>query len=462
MKWLAIIFFLVAAFDVHALIANNLAADWQGGAGLTVSGGKISQWNDQHQLLNNDGLGPHTLTQSNAAFQPYDWTDSQGYRGVMFPWAFSSANPNTCLNISNSLSGLNTTNLTVYIVATGPVEQENNQTLIWFNGYGSGWIKFYHGSANYPLSLFVGSRASTLYPPINRSVIVGAGDAGKTTLRWNNAIQTNAPLSATTTGGGGMVSSYNGGEFYSGVIYRILVYNVAHTPAQMDAQVAELAALYGVLTNYTKQVVCRGDSITAGVGSGMLQSYPFQLSQRYPELEWHNQGIGSIFIGTNGDSGGTMFDTDTNFVDTLYDGNLQQNWLFFLGGLNDIGGLYPNGTNLAAAVTFGRLTNYLAARKAVRPWTVVVSTVQGIANNDARNAANIAYNSCIRTLPGNWDYLVDPGINSPIESRLNNPYNLNIYWVDGLHLTNAGYEVLVEHFQQKINVPHRTTGFLGP
>ena len=52
-----------------------------------------------------------------------------------------------------------------------------------------------------------------------------------------------------------------------------------------------------------------------------------------------------------------MYDIDTNFVDTLYDGRLQQNWLFFLGGVNDIG------SGVSGAVTFGRLTNYVAARK---------------------------------------------------------------------------------------------------
>jgi lysophospholipase L1-like esterase len=459
MKRLATILFLVAAFDVHALITNNLAADWQGGTGITVSGGQISQWNDQHQLLNNDGLGPHALTQSNAAYQPYDVTDAQDYRGVMFPWGFSTANPNTCLIISNSLSGLNTTNLTVYIVATGPVEQDKNQTMIWFNGYGSGWVKFYLTGTypvNYPASLFVGSQASTIYPPINRAVFVGAGDASKTTMRWNNVSQTNAPLSAITTGSGGMVSSYNSNEFYSGVIYRILVYRVAHTTAQMDAQVAELAALYGVLTNYTKQVVCRGDSITAGIGSSMLQSYPFQLCERYPEIEWHNQGVSGLYIGTNGDSGGTMYDIDTNFVDTLYDGKLQQNWLFFFGGVNDIG------SGLSGAVTFGRLTNYVAARHAVRPWTIIVSTVQAVANDSARNSRNADYNSCIRTNIGNWDGMVDPGLNSLIETRLNNPYDTNYFYTDGLHLVNAGYQVLAQHFGQKINVPHRTTGFFGP
>ena len=223
----------------------------------------------------------------------------------------------------------------------------------------------------------------------------------------------------------------------------------------MDAQVAELAALYGVLTNYTKQVVCRGDSITAGFGSSMLQSYPFQLCERYPEIEWHNQGIISMYIGTNGDSGGTMYDIDTNFVDTLYDGRLQQNWLFFLGGVNDIR------SGVSAPATYGRLTNYVAARKMARPWTVVVSTIQAI-NDDSINPVIAAYNSCIRTNIGNWDGMVDPGYNSPIETRLNNALNTNYYYSDGLHLVNAGYQVLVQHFEQKINVPHRTTGFFGP
>ena len=151
-----------------------------------------------------------------------------------------------------------------------------------------------------------------------------------------------------------------------------------------------------------------------------------------------------------------MYDIDTNFVDTLYDGKLQQNWLFFFGGVNDIG------SGLSGAVTFGRLTNYVAARHAVRPWTIIVSTVQAVANDSARNSRNADYNSCIRTNIGNWDGMVDPGLNSLIETRLNNPYDTNYFYTDGLHLVNAGYQVLAQHFGQKINVPHRTTGFFGP
>ena len=85
MRLLAIILFLTAATNLPALITNNLIADWQSGVGVTASGGRISQWDDQHQLLNNDGRGPYNLTQSTSTLQPYDVTDAQGRRGVLFP-----------------------------------------------------------------------------------------------------------------------------------------------------------------------------------------------------------------------------------------------------------------------------------------------------------------------------------------------------------------------------------------
>ena len=122
MKRVITILIMAVTFQTRALITSNLVADWQAGIGVTASGGQISQWNDQHQLLNNDGL-TNNLTQANATYQPYDVTDAQGYRGVMFPWAFGSAHPNDYLNIPNTLPILNTTNMTVYIVATGPMDQ---------------------------------------------------------------------------------------------------------------------------------------------------------------------------------------------------------------------------------------------------------------------------------------------------------------------------------------------------
>jgi len=112
-----------------ALITNNLVADWQAGAGATISGGRISAWNDQHQFLNNDGLGPHALTQTNVSFQPYDVFDAHRYRGVMFPWGAAASHPHTFLALPTTLGAFDTTNTTVYIVSTGAGEQEN-QSLI--------------------------------------------------------------------------------------------------------------------------------------------------------------------------------------------------------------------------------------------------------------------------------------------------------------------------------------------
>jgi lysophospholipase L1-like esterase len=332
-----------------------------------------------------------------------------------------------------------------------------------FNGAPS-WISFFLDGtypAYFPAGMVVGAHSSlhpVVYPPLNRAVFVACGDNTKTTIRWNNATQTNISQTVATLSSGGTIGINSamvsqGSEWgYCGVVYRIMVYRQAHTTAQMDAQVAELASLYGVLTNYMKQAVCVGDSIVEGVASTNLQAFPFQLWQRYPEIKWRNQGIGGLLIGSN-NVAGSMYVIDGNFVDPLYETNLQQNWLFFFGGVNDINnGINPLGT-------YARLTNYVASRKAARPWQVCVSTVHSDTVNPGSNAM---FNAYIRTNSGGWDRYIDPGVNSPIETRLNHPTNLTYFATDGLHLVNAGYGVLADHFGQIINVPHRSTGFLGP
>jgi hypothetical protein len=459
MRGVAIVFGVALTLRAQALITNNLVADWQGGVGVTVRTGRVAQWNDQHLLLNNDGLGPHSLAQTNTSFQPYDFTDPHSFRGVMFPWGTGTAvpHPHTTLNIGATLGGMSLTNMTVYVVATGPSNPDQQQTMIWFSGAASGWIKFYTTGtypANwFPVRMFVGGQQSTIFPPLNRAVYVGSCDGLRTTIRWNNVVQTNASQSSIVLGSGGIVGSNGGSEYYSGIVYRIMIYKSAHTAAQMDAQVAELAALNGVITNFTKQAVCRGDSITAGVDTTLLQSYPFQLWERYPEVKWYNLGIGGLKIGPSGNAD-TMYVMDPTFVDSLYDPGLEQNWLLFFGGANDI-----NSDGIAGTTCYGRLTNYVAARKSSHPWTVVVSTIHPSVQDSVRKAE---YNSCIRTNAGGWDNYADPGYLSPVETRLNNFNNTNYFYSDQLHLINAGQSVLADHLGQVINVPHRTTGFFGP
>ncbi len=451
MNWPLTLVFVAATFPASALITNKLVADWQGGVGITAVGGQISQWNDQHLLLNGDGLGPHLLTQPNAASQPYEVTDAHGYPGVLFPWGYAAAHPKTFLNLPGSLGGFDTTNTTVYVVATGPTAAQESETLLWLGGISTGWIRFFQ-TGYIPSMFYVAGGASTLYPPLNRAVFVGGGEPGKTTIRWNNLTQTNTAQNRITSTSGGMVAANNGAQYYTGILYRLLIYKDVHSAAQQDAQVAELAARYGVLTNYTKQVVCRGDSIPAGVDATRLESFPFQLWERYPEIEWHNQGVGGLLIGTNGLTG-QMYDVDPNFVDLLYDSTKQENWLFFFAGVNDLS------QGVSGRATYDRLTNYVAARKAAYPWQVVVSTVHATQNHTLSNAD---FNACLRTNAGNWERLVDPGLNSPIEARLNDWTDTNYFYSDGLHLINAGQTVLAEHFGQIINVPHRTTGYFGP
>lgn len=426
------IWLLIACAASAEVWTANLVADWQASNGVTLVSGRVSEWADAHQTLNNDGLGPHNLVQGTAGSRPYGMTDSNGLAAVMFPWGWSTDHPKTFLEIPATLTNLTSTGVTFYVVCTGPYAQtETEQSLISLHGV-SGMVGFVRSNSLHPLSITSSDRSSTLYPPLNPAVLAVSCGPAATVFAWNHAQQSAGAISTATISGGDIGQSGSASEYWAGNVYRILIYDTPHSSSQVDSNISELILAYGITTNYTCNVVCRGDSLTEGVTQTSNQSYPWQIMQRRGRTKVYNLGVGGQRIGDGG-----MLSDDPYYVDPLYDSTVSSNHLFFLGGLNDKYALVEDED------IFQRTTNWVGARLEAHPeWKVFVATWPASAVVSVTNI-----NQMLRADPRTnwWHKTIDLGPWSPIEDRLDDTES-EYFATDHAHLSPTGAGVLAYWF----------------
>lgn len=405
---------------------TNLVLDLRAGVGLTLDGSnRVSQWNDQSAAGNN-------CIQATAGSRPYDYTDYWGDKAVMFPYDYPT-HPANFLDVPMSMSGINTRAFTV-IMVVAPFHLRSS-CFYAINGFGANYLGISAGSSS-PPKLNIATRISTgVYAPCNKAVFACVGRSAESIVQWNNLRETLLSVGSATGLSGGIIGARAGANGLSGLIYRVLVWNRALSNAEVDAEVALLYSEHDIFTDYTRQIICRGDSITDGIDSTELRSYPFQLWELRPEWKIYHFGEAGIKIGTVG-AASTMADLDDTLVDPLFDGTLTENVLKLLGGTNDI-----SSDGLTGAQCFTRLIDYMTARKAAHSWTTWVGTLPDRSTLDTQVAD---YNTLIRGGHASVDEAIDYGKNSPTETRLNDSTNAT-YYSDGVHLTNAGCLVIAEH-----------------
>ena len=434
-----------------SLPTENLALDLDARAGVTAGGGRVSQWEDQHLNLNNDGSGPHHATQADATYQPMLTRDWLGAPCLLFPWGYSTAHPRYYLEVPASLS-ISTQACTVYAVAA----QSNfeYQALFTFKNWVNNcpWLGFYTGSPNYAPIMKCATAYPPLYTPINKSIYGMANGAGELRACLNGQQWAGARLGAATLSGADIGGDTYGGALdysFSGLLYRILVYKSAHDAATMQQVTEALAAEHSVQQSYHKQIVFRGDSLTAGQFADPLGNYSFQVLAQRPEWRMFNMGVGGRKLTE-------MITRDTTGVDPIYDASLDENVLGILAGTNDIGG-----DAITGAACFARLQTWCQARKAAHAgWNIRVMTVP--ARGDAVLNSYISdYNALIRAGDASFDKAVDVGRGSPIESALSDENNLTYFNADRLHLTTAGYGIIAKHLVGEMYERRAMSGFFG-
>jgi lysophospholipase L1-like esterase len=175
------------------------------------------------------------------------------------------------------------------------------------------------------------------------------------------------------------------------------------------------------------QVICDGDSLTAGSGIVNSGIYPFQL--------WQDLAASGYIVWNEGTSGDTLANMITNAaanVDVDYAATHSANIVVIWAGTNDVNGT----TSLATMQT--NIQTYCNARRAVG-WKVVVVNMLPRATFDAgREAIRVAYNTW---LSSNWSFFADGYADVAAEANLQNTADTT-YFTDGTHLTAAGYTIV--------------------
>ncbi len=407
----------------------NLVLDLQAGVGVVKDSS-----NQILSIADQSGAGNNVTGATDNSSKPIDTVDADGKPVIRFAWAFSSNHPKGYLVLPSTLTGINPRNTSVYVVAA-PRTVDYQSSIVSFSGPYNFMSLNSIGST--PPVLWLTTLASNpkLYVPNNKAVLATVGRSNGGVVRWNDTQRTTtAPGVGNLTGGAIGRHGDNASQHFSGDVYRVLIYNTAHDDATIAAITAQLEAQYGVVTTYTKQVVIEGDSLTAGAYSTNLQDWPNQLRMAHPDWLVWNEALSGAQIGVATTSG-TMAAEAPVQVDQLYNPSLSRNVLALLGGTNDIGVGGQSGSQ-----TFTRLVNYLTARKALgyETWVITVPD-RGSFDTQVHD-----YNALIRSGNPMIDKVIDVGKDSPTETRLSNSANSTYYYVDQLHLVNAGYGVIAE------------------
>jgi lysophospholipase L1-like esterase len=196
---------------------------------------------------------------------------------------------------------------------------------------------------------------------------------------------------------------------------------------------------YGNL--FLGQIICDGNSLTAGTGATGGNTYPAQLAALIGGGQ--NMDVLARNFGVGGQRTDQMIADAATQIDALYNSERKFNvcvafetlnyWTALVSG--SLGGSYTG--RQASDKCLGDYFEYLDARKAAGLKTVAATlqpttaySVGTVANESERADINTA----IRNGEDHYDALADFAANAYLEDRANYP--------DGTHLDNAGYGVM--------------------
>ena len=244
-----------------------------------------------------------------------------------------------------------------------------------------------------------------------------------------------ADFTAGNVTGGTLGDATAGSEVFDGTIKRLIVFSPILTGGNRTSFIAAFKA-YAAATDLTVQVVCDGDSITAGqnneenpgasvgwTGGDYTCSYPYHLQQANPSYSVLNHGISGVHLAA--------LKTDAAAaVDPYFSAaRFTKNVVVLFAGTNDI----QAGTALATVQS--DTATYIAARQAVG-WKVVIVPMLDRSNFSAgQRADKDTFNAAIGT------YGADEVVTLPASLAGNSPWVANpTKWsaFDNIHLSRLG------------------------
>ena len=407
----------------------NLLARYIAGTGVTSSGGKISQWNDQ------SGNNYHA-TQAVSANQPFDFLDFDGLPIVGLPVKNGQNSPLAVSPFFNLPAGLNiqNRNCSIWIIASQYENNINAATIFSLGAtYNGGpWIRASSAPFGSMDTIGGGGKTGTILLPLNKGLIGAVSGPSNVKIYNQTQSETLAVSTLNSSYSGGAIGRYafSSSSYGKAGIYEVLIYSGVQGPTEIDAVRAYAFSKYGIRnTPYTKRVIFRGDSKTDGNGISDGLTYPRQCMNYLGETEWQ-----AFEFGT---SGNTFADAVSGnaFTDALYDSSLERCVLVFEYGTNDLsatGGFQTPSQVYASAVS------YATARLAAGFEVYVCCSPSSICNQ-----VN-GYNDYLRGVVGNGIVIDVPGcklIDQCADSRLATFTNQTYFNADQVHENNEGSRV---------------------
>ena len=213
----------------------------------------------------------------------------------------------------------------------------------------------------------------------------------------------------------------------------LILYGRGLTPLERMAAIKALGENFTIPQQQQDVYVADGDSLTQGIASQYLQSYPWYMERLLPRsLVLYNAAWAAKTLGGHGG----LVDRYGEFTAKLFNPYARNNTISLFGGTNDL----QNGCDDKELVRL--IQQYaIAARKT--GFKVVVSTIIPRATFDATmEGYRAAANAAIRS---RWTEFAD-GIadlaHNPAFSDAQAFSNKDIYVEDGVHLTGFGYQLV--------------------
>lgn len=213
----------------------------------------------------------------------------------------------------------------------------------------------------------------------------------------------------------------------------LIVYDRGLNSLERFVAVKALGENFGIAQQQRDVYVADGDSLTQGIASQYLQSYPWYMERLLPRsLVIYNAGWAAKTVG----GGGGLLARYDEFTSKLYNPHAKRNVISLLGGTNDL----QAGSDDRQLV--GLIQKYAAAARKTGFRVVVCTILPRSTFNPRMEAYRVAVNTALRS---RWKEFADALADLAADPVFADPHVLNsgnVYVEDGVHLTDFGYQVV--------------------
>jgi lysophospholipase L1-like esterase len=397
---------------------------------------RLTRWYDQ------TGHGRDAV-QSDVVAQPVIRMSHRTGKPLSIVWDFepTSGGPARALTLPTSLT-IDSGNMAILwtgrfhsTALISPLLEVGNDPDAFNFGFWDAHGDFYLGTRNH-LSELAGHAA--LNPAIGL-ISSSPGEGIVTNYRNRNIVQGKLPSEI-----------HRGGMIGRTVVYKqagmielssLVLYDRGLTPTERFVALKALGENFSIPQQQQNVYVTDGDSLTQGIASRYLQSYPWYMERLLPRapLVYNSSWAAKTIGGSDG-----LISRYETFTSKLYDPLARRNVISLFGGTNDL----QNGTNDKDLI---QLIRQYASAARKTGFKVIVSTIIPRGTFNPKMEGN--RKSTNEMLRGHWSEFADGLVDLAANPAFNDPAaltNVNLYVEDRVHLTDLGNQIIANEMVAQV------------